>query len=85
LQITTIYSHLSQLYTEGKEVALEKLVEKEVLNKVRIAFNDLNRETELKPIFENLDEVVSYGEIRMSLTIILKNEKTDWDKATTLL
>jgi ATP-dependent DNA helicase RecQ len=39
----------------------------------------------LKPIFENLDEVVSYGEIRMSLTIILKNEKTDWDKATTLL
>jgi ATP-dependent DNA helicase RecQ len=74
LQITTIYSHLSQLYAEGKDVKLEKLVEKAVVDKVRIAFNDLNREIALKPIFEILNEAVSYGEIRMSLTLILKNE-----------
>ena len=74
LQITTIYSHLSQLYTEGKEVKLEKLVEKKVLDKVRVAFNELDREIALKPIYENLNEAVSYGEIRMSLTLILKNE-----------
>ncbi|MFT7162199.1 MAG: ATP-dependent DNA helicase RecQ [Bacteroidia bacterium] len=74
LQITTIYSHLSQLYTEGKEVELEKLVEKEAVDKVRVAFNALDREIALKPIFEKLNEAVSYGEIRMSLTLILKNE-----------
>jgi ATP-dependent DNA helicase RecQ len=74
LQITTIYSHLSQLYTEGKEVELEKLVEKEAVDKVRVAFNGLDREIALKPIFEKLNEAVSYGEIRMSLTLILKNE-----------
>ncbi|MFT4855945.1 MAG: ATP-dependent DNA helicase RecQ [Algoriphagus sp.] len=74
LQITTIYSHLSQLYAEGKDVELEKLVEKAVVDKVRIAFNDLDREIALKPIFERLNEEVSYGEIRMSLTLILKNE-----------
>lgn len=74
LQITTIYSHLSQLYAEGKEVNLEKLVEKKVVDKVRLAFNDLNRETELKPIFEKLDEAVSYGEIRMSLAIVLRDD-----------
>jgi len=74
LQITTIYSHLSQLYTEGKQVQLEKLVEKEVVDKVRIAFNELDRQIILKPIFEKLEETVSYGEIRMSLTLILKNE-----------
>jgi len=74
LQITTIYSHLSQLYTDGKEVELEKLVEKEVVEKVRVAFNALNREIMLKPIFEKLNEAVSYGEIRMSLAIILKSE-----------
>lgn len=74
LQITTIYSHLSQLYTEGKEVELEKLVSKAVVDKVRVAFNELDRAITLKPIFEKLNEEVSYGEIRMSLTLILKNE-----------
>ncbi|REG87085.1 DNA helicase RecQ [Algoriphagus antarcticus] len=74
LQITTVYSHLSQLYTEGKGVELEKLVEKAVVDKVRVAFNELDREIALKPIFEKLNEEVSYGEIRMSLTLILKNE-----------
>lgn len=74
LQITTIYSHLSQLYTEGKEVELEKLVAKEVVDKVRIAFNELGRAVVLKPIYEQLNETVSYGEIRMGLTLILKNE-----------
>lgn len=74
LQITTIYSHLSQLYAEGKEVELEKLVAKAVVDKVRAAFNELDRAIALKPIFEKLNEAISYGEIRMSLTIILKNE-----------
>jgi len=74
VQITTIYSHLSQLYTEGKGVDLEKLVEKEVVDQVRDAFNELGRKIVLKPIFEKLNEAVSYGEIRMSLTILLKSE-----------
>ncbi|WP_339750915.1 DNA helicase RecQ [Algoriphagus aquimarinus] len=74
IQITTVYSHLSQLYTEGREVELEKLVSKDVVDKVRVAFNELDRAISLKPIYEKLNEAVSYGEIRMSLTIILKNE-----------
>ena len=74
LQITTVYSHLSQLYSEGKEVELEKFVDNKVVDKVRIAFNELNREISLKPIFEKLEEEVSYGEIRLSLALILKNE-----------
>ena len=74
LQITTIFSHLSQLYTEGKEVELDKLVEKEIVDKVLVAFEELDRGKALKPIFEKLNEKVSYGEIRMSLTLILQNE-----------
>ncbi|MHA7130621.1 DNA helicase RecQ [Algoriphagus namhaensis] len=74
LQVTTIYSHLSQLYTEGKEVDLEKFVSKDIVEKVRAAFNDLGKNTELKPIFEKLNEQVSYGEIRMSLTLILSGK-----------
>ncbi|OAD43119.1 DNA helicase RecQ [Polaribacter atrinae] len=74
LSITTIFSHLSQLYMEGKEVNLEELVDREVVDKVRVAFNDLERKIELKPIYDKLNEEVSYGEIRLSITLILKNE-----------
>ncbi len=74
LQITTVYSHLSQLYAEGREVELEKLVSNAVVDKVRVAFNELDRALALKPIYEKLNEAISYGEIRMSLTLILKNE-----------
>ena len=74
LQITTIYSHLSQLYSEGKEVELEKFVEPKIVDKVRVAFNETGREIALKPIYEKLNEEVSYGEIRLSIALILKNE-----------
>ncbi len=74
IQVTTVYSHLSQLYTEGKAVDLEKMVDAATLNKIRDAFNELGRDIKLKPIYEKLEETVSYGEIRMGLTIILKNE-----------
>jgi ATP-dependent DNA helicase RecQ len=74
VSITTIFSHLSQLRAEGKKVQLEKYVTKETIAKVRIAFNKLNRKIELKPIYEKLNEEVSYGEIRLSITLILKND-----------
>lgn len=74
LSITTIFSHLSQLYSEGKKVDLEQYISTETINKVREAFNTLGRKIELKPIHEKLNEEVSYSEIRISITLILKNE-----------
>lgn len=73
LSITTIFSHLSQLYTEGKQIELEKYITKEIVDKVRIAFNKLARKIELKSIYDALNQEVSYGEIRLSVTLILKN------------
>jgi ATP-dependent DNA helicase RecQ len=74
LSITTIFSHLSQLYSEGKKVDIEQYISTETINKVRKAFNTLGRKIELKPIYEKLNEEVSYSEIRISITLILKNE-----------
>jgi ATP-dependent DNA helicase RecQ len=74
LSITTIFSHLSQLYSEGKKVDLEQYISTETINKVREAFNTLGRKIELKPIYDKLNEEVSYSEIRISITLILKNE-----------
>ena len=79
LQVTTIYSHLSQLYAEGKAVELKKMVEREVLDKVREAYYALDRPEQLKPIFDKLEESVSYGEIRMSLAILMKKESAEED------
>ena len=74
LSITTIFSHLSQLYSEGKDINLKKYVTNEIIDKVRVVFNQLNQKNELKPIYEKLNEEVSYSQIRMSITLILKNE-----------
>ncbi|MGJ8744867.1 DNA helicase RecQ [Polaribacter sp.] len=74
LSITTIFSHLSQLYSEGKNIDLEQYVTKETIDKVRVAFNEFDRKLELKPIYEKLNEEVTYSEIRISITLILKNE-----------
>lgn len=74
LSSTTIYSHLSQLYSEGKDVDLMQYVDSNTVKKVKEAYEQLNKEGALKPIFEKLNENVSYGEIRISLAIIQRNE-----------
>lgn len=74
LSITTIFSHLSQLYSEGKEVNLHQFVEANTIEKVRKVYESLNKENSLKPIYEKLEEQVSYGEIRLSIAIIQKDE-----------
>ncbi|WP_299012181.1 DNA helicase RecQ [uncultured Polaribacter sp.] len=72
LSITTVFSHLSQLYTEGKNINLAQYVTKEIIEKVRVVFNQFNRKIELKPIYEKLNEEITYSEIRISITLILK-------------
>jgi len=65
---------LCQLYSEGKELDLIQYVNSGTLKKVKDAYEQLNKEGALKPIFEKLHENVSYGEIRISLAIIQRNE-----------
>ena len=74
LSVTTIFSHLSQLYSEGKNIDLKKFVTQDIIDKVRTVFNELNQKMQLKPIYEKLNEEVTYSQIRISITLILKNE-----------
>ena len=69
-----LLAYLEKHGISEKEVKLEKFVTKEVVDKVRVAFNELDRKIELKPVFEKLNEEISYGEIRLSIALILKNE-----------
>ena len=70
LKPTTIFSHLSKLYLEGKDVSLDEFIEADTLALVANAKKVLKNETTLKPYFEFLGEKVSYEKIRVGLTIL---------------
>lgn len=74
LSTTTIYSQKPQLYLEREQIELEKHITKEIVDKVGIACNNWNRMIALKPIHKKLNEQVSYGEIRLSFALFLKNK-----------
>ncbi|WP_417799333.1 DNA helicase RecQ [Tenacibaculum sp.] len=70
LKPTTIFSHLSKLYLEGKDVSLDEFIEADTLALVANAKKVLKNETALKPYFEFLGEQVPYEKIRVGLTIL---------------
>ncbi|WP_299009239.1 DNA helicase RecQ [uncultured Tenacibaculum sp.] len=70
LKPTTIFSHLSKLYLEGKDVSLDEFIEADTLALVANAKKVLKNETALKPYFEFLREQVPYEKIRVGLTIL---------------
>ena len=70
LKPTTIFSHLSKLYLEGKDVSLDEFIEADTLALVANAKKVLKNEITLKPYFEFLGEKVPYEKIRVGLTIL---------------
>ncbi|MDX8552848.1 DNA helicase RecQ [Tenacibaculum sp. 1B UA] len=70
LKPTTIFSHLSKLYLDGKDVSLDEFIEADTLALVANAKKVLRNETALKPYFEFLGEKVPYEKIRVGLTIL---------------
>ena len=72
LKAQTIFSHLSKLYLEGKDIALDKFIDADTLKLIANAKKVLKNEMALKPYFEFLGEKVPYEEIRIGLTILQK-------------
>lgn len=72
LKSTTIFSHLSKLYLEGKDINLDKFITPDVLKEIVNAKKVLKGEVALKPYFEFLGEKIPYEQIRIGLTILQK-------------
>ena len=72
LKVQTIFSHLSKLYLEGKDIALDKFIDADTLKLIANAKKVLKNEMALKPYFEFLGEKIPYEEIRIGLTILQK-------------
>lgn len=72
LRSTTIISHLCKLYNEGKAVDLSGLASESEVKEVENILKTIDFEGALKPIYEALDEKISYEKIRIALTILKK-------------
>lgn len=70
LSATTVISHLSKLYLEGKPVELKKYLSEGVFDKVEAAFEGLHEYKLLKPYFEYFNGEIPYEQIRIALTLL---------------
>ncbi|WP_245906998.1 DNA helicase RecQ [Reichenbachiella versicolor] len=74
LNPVTIYSHLSTLYEQGKEVDLAQFLTTEERGSITRGIEELKIEDSLKPLFEHFKEEIPYHKLRVALTLY-KSEK----------
>ncbi|HSP10971.1 MAG TPA: RecQ family ATP-dependent DNA helicase, partial [Salegentibacter sp.] len=76
LAITTIYSHLAKLYTNGEEIDMSRFVDKNDVEAVKKAREVLDKPETLKPYYEHFEESMDYWTIRCALAVLEKEEVT---------
>jgi len=74
LSETTIYSHLSQLLNEGKEISIFDFVTNFEIEKIKELSLKIDPVNQLKPYFEALNGEIEYGKIRLCLTYLQISE-----------
>ncbi|HUH47237.1 MAG TPA: RQC domain-containing protein [Arenibacter sp.] len=70
LRPTTILLHLTQLYSEGKDIDMYRFVDKETVAQIAEAKTALENPVGLKPYFEYFEEKMEYDTIRLALCVI---------------
>lgn len=74
LALTTIFSHIAQLYINGDINNLSKFINEEEVVLVKSAIKVVGKNTAMKPIFEHLKEAVPYHKIRLAMAVLEKRE-----------
>ena len=74
LSPTTIYSHLAKIYQDGYPLNIFSYMTEEELSKVNFVLPKFENTTQLKPIFETLNQEIDYGVIRLAITHIEMNK-----------
>jgi ATP-dependent DNA helicase RecQ len=75
IKAPTVFSHLSKLYSEGKDIDMCQFVTKAEVSLVKKAKKELNSPEGLKPYFEYFKEELEYSKIRLALTILEKENR----------
>ena len=71
---TTIFSHISKLYADGKEIDMMQFIDKHDLDTIKTAKETLGDPDTLKVYFEHFEEAIPYATIRIGLTILNKED-----------
>jgi len=75
LKSPTIYSHVARLFLDGKDIAIFDFVSRKEVDLVKEAKKSLESPKALKPYFDYFDEQLDYFKIRLSLSVIEKEER----------
>ncbi len=76
LAITTIYSHLAKLYTNGEDIDMSRFVDQNDIISVKKARELLNNPETLKTYYEHFEESLDYWTIKCALAVLDKEEVT---------
>lgn len=72
LEVTTVYSHIAQLYLNGDVKSLSNYVNEDEVTQVREAVAKIGQTKAVKPIFVELKETMPYHKIRLALAVLEK-------------
>ncbi len=73
LSVTTIYSHIAQLYLKDDITSIENYVSLDEINSVKTALKAIGKIQKLKDVFDFLNAEINYFKIRLALAYIEKN------------
>jgi ATP-dependent DNA helicase RecQ len=73
LSVTTIYSHIAQLYLTGNIASIEQFVSIEEVDRVKTAVNAIGKIEKLKEVFDFLNAELDYFKIRLALASLEKS------------
>ena len=71
---TTVFSHISKLYGEGKDIDMLQFIDKTDLESIRKAKETLGDPDTLKAYFQHFEEAIPYATIRVGLSILNKED-----------
>ena len=74
LGITTIYSHLAQLYERGEAVDIEPLINKSDLPIIKEAWIKTKKSDSLKEVKGHLPDNIQFHEVRLAIALIKRAE-----------
>lgn len=70
IQESTVLGHLGKRYLSHKDVAVHNLIDGKLLDLLVPYYSDYKKNLALKPVYEKLDRVYSYGDLRLAFLIL---------------
>ena len=75
LKITTIYSHIANSYSNGKNIDINRIMPDNEMSRIKLAIKSMGTKEGLKILYDYMNGEISYGKIRFGIEYYKKNKK----------